>query len=1609
MRRAVGLVAGAAILGLLAIWATAPDAPPPAPPAPQPQQTEAPAVVAPVRTLPEAAPPAQAGEFVFRRVIADDRADPPEACLVFSRDLDASGATRYADYLRISGNARTAVRVAGARLCLSGLAFGKTHAVTLKRGLPAADGAALAADAEVQVDFADRPQTVSFGNGFVLPRDSADGLPIATVNVDRLDLSVYRANDRILARLSRAFVDDRNADGYGAHMALTDSARPVWHGEMPVDGARNAAVTSLFPFAEAIGKARPGAYLVVARAITPDDDPNAPRAMQWVVRSDLGLTAFGGDDGLSLAVRSLATAKPVTGVRVTLIARDADELGAATTDADGIARFDPGLLRGGGAATPVMAMAYAGEDFNFLDLRRPGFDLADRGVAGRPPAPAADAFLYADRGIYRPGETVHAVALLRDQTAHALPGRTLVLKAIRPDGREYRRFVVADTGGGAGAVDLALPKAAPRGGWEITAHADPEGAAIGRLGFEVQDFVPQRLAVDIDAAPARLAPGAAIDLGFAARFLYGAPAADLSGEAEVAVAPDPEPFPAQPGFRWGREEESFTAARGELEVAATDAAGRSRAAGRLPEFAATSLPLRATVTIAVHEPGGRATTARAAVAVRSRDAYLGVRPRFDGSVREGAEAAFEVIAVDADGARRELAAEWRIFRDVSTWQWFRSGSQWRYERIGREREVASGSLAIGAEAPAVAAKALPWGEYRFEVRDPASGAATSVKFWSGWYGEAAADRPDRLKLAADKPGYRTGETARLRIDGDAAGEALLVIAGERVHAVRNLAIPAGGAEIEVPVSADWGPGAYALVTLYRPLDDKLGHAPVRAVGVAWLGLDAAARRLDVALGAPERALPRRTVEVPVTVQGAGAHAFVTLAAVDQGILQLTGFRSPDPVGHYLGQRRLGVTMRDDYGRLIRTLAAEGDDAGGDGFGGEGLDATPTRTVALFSGLVALDASGSARVRFDIPDFQGELRLMAVAFDADKVGAAEARLTVRDDVVAEVILPRFLAPGDLAAATVNLHNLSGAPGDYRVRVGATGAVSATAERAVALPLGTRETYAVPIAAGNAGLGEVNLAVEGPGGFRVERTWPIQVRAAQLPRTVETTAALPPGTEVRLGPELLAGFVPGTAHASASVSRWPRLDVPGLLRWLDRYPFGCLEQTVSRAMPLLDFNDVALLAGAAEDRGIDIRIQEAIERIAAMQSYDGFRMWGPWGDAAHPWLSAFAMDFLERAAAKGFDVPAATLASGRRYLAELMAEPAPRRAADDARAYAALVLARKGLANPADLRYLHDARRPTAPLALAQLGAALEAAGERGRARDAFDAALRRFAEADAARPAERDRSAYGGPLRDLYAIAALLAESGQAAAIPDLLERAKGFDTRAEATTTQDKAWMLRFAAAASGKGGRIAVTADGEPLPGDPAALPLPVERLETGVALANRGAGEVYRTVSVAGVPTETLPPETSRIALAKRIHHLDGRPADPATVKRNDRLVVVLEGHLRAAPAGDYAVLDLLPSGWEIEATLAPGQAGFDWIGNLSRPRLQEARDDRYVAALDLPADQPQDAQYRPERDTFRLAYVVRAVTAGEFALPAAVAEAMYAPGVRGRTAVGRLGIAP
>jgi uncharacterized protein YfaS (alpha-2-macroglobulin family) len=917
-----------------------------------------------------------------------------------TRPLDPSRS--YADFVLVSPDLAhpPSASVRGDELCLAGLGFGPRR-VTLLRGLPDRAGDVLLASADVDLFPGPGAPYVGFaGQGVILPRDESDGVGIETANVSRVAVEVWRVVDRNMVRKTLA-APSPTGEGewpgdYGEY-SPDDEGRRVWKGELRIPGDPAARATTVFPLGAVLRAMEPGAFVIKARDITAGRDP-APRegddtgesrsaqARRWVMFTDMALTAYKGADGLDVVVRSLKTARVLTGVSLSVVARDGETLAAVKADASGRARFPAPLLAGQGALTPRMVMAHgAAGDLAVLDLARAPVDLSRQPVSGRASSAAVDGFLYSDRGVYRPGERAHLVALLRGLDARAIGDRKGAIIVKRPSGVEFRRYSFASAPGGGVSADVDLPATAPRGRWTAELRIEGLDDPAGALAFSVEDFTPRRLAVTLVGHPEAPIGAQPRAVDVSARFLYGAAGAGLQLQGEARLRTDPNPFPQYAGYEWGDAVKPFAEKLVELGSSVTDGEGRARlmlAAGMAGD---TADPLSAALTASVFEPGGRPVREGLTLKVRARPLYLGVKvDRGEASDARTPLVTEEVIAVDAAG--RRVAAPgvgWRLISEQWSYDWFQQDGCWQWRRSSREVAVAPGVLAVSAGGPARLSGRLGWGDYRLELLG-ADGARTVRRFSAGWGAPAGdAEAPDEARVGVSLANHRQGDTVEIAIKAPYAGEAQVAVATDRLIDFHTLTLGARGGVVRLKTSAAWGGGAYVLVSVIQPRDPVSTPVPRRALGLVYVPLDPGARRLTVDLAVPAKVYSKAPFVVPLRVRGLGQgqRARVTLAAVDEGILALTHFESPDPVAWYFGKRALGIDYRDDYGRIMdANLGAPANvNFGGDELGGQGLTATPTRTVALWSGVVTTGADGRARIRLPPGDFNGQLRVMAVAW------------------------------------------------------------------------------------------------------------------------------------------------------------------------------------------------------------------------------------------------------------------------------------------------------------------------------------------------------------------------------------------------------------------------------------------------------------------------------------------------------------------------------------------------------------------------------------------------------------------------------------------------------
>ena len=508
----------------------------------------------------------------------DSDAISARVCFQFSEAL-AKGRTDFSSYVAVGGSANAAVSTEDQQLCVEGLNHGERYSVTVRQGLPSSVEENLLKSADYDIYVRDRSPQVRFaGKSYVLPRIGPEGIPVISVNTSKVDVQILRIGDRNLAPTLGSDDFLNQLYPYKLDTIASSTGAKVWSGSLDVEQRLNEDVTTAFPVLEAVGKMEPGVYVMQAAPHSDigTDEHSGPKPTQWFVVSDLGLTAFSGENGVTALVRSLASAEPKGGVELRLVAKNNEILATKTTDAGGTVRFDPGLARGKGGNVPAALIATTADgDYNFLDLSQSPFDLTDRGVKGRPSPKALDAFLYCERGVYRSGETVNITGLLRDAGGLAATGTPLTLVVKRPDGVEYKRVTVPDGGMGGHALVLPLAPSAGTGTWRVEAFTDQKGEAVGETSFLVEDYLPERLSFELASDAKRLTPGTPALIATTTRFLYGAPgkALEITGETTLQAADKPV-WPSLAGYQAGLTDESFDSVTTPLPEPGHD--GRSR-------------------------------------------------------------------------------------------------------------------------------------------------------------------------------------------------------------------------------------------------------------------------------------------------------------------------------------------------------------------------------------------------------------------------------------------------------------------------------------------------------------------------------------------------------------------------------------------------------------------------------------------------------------------------------------------------------------------------------------------------------------------------------------------------------------------------------------------------------------------------------------------------------------------------------------------------------------------------------------------------------------------------------------------------------------------------
>lgn len=1524
------------------------------------------------------------------------------------------------------------------------------YAVQIRAGLLAADGRTLGVDVKRDVYSGNVPAAVGFASmGSVLPARGSRGLPLVSVNVHDADIEFFRVRDDAISDLFCAYPTNKHRDNYElqhtispwnrcnesgrARHPITDMGESVYANHYTLEGDPNARTITYIPVQKVPELAQPGVYMAMLKQ-GGTYAGSYDTAVFFV--SDLGLHLRVYKDNALLHVASLHDGSPVGGVAVEVDSPGGVAKLRATTDDDGNALLAYKLDQ------DDVLVARKGKDVSVLQFNRPALDISNFDITGRKQAPF-EVFAWSGRDLYRPGETLRASALLRDFDGRPMKQQSLFVRLKQPDGRSLVDTRLDPKDLNYFELSRVIPDDAPTGLWQLEFRLDPASKeAVQAFPFHVEEFLPERLKVDLSSPQARLLPSEPLKLVVSSSYLYGAPADGNRVTAKLLVKPEVHPLPSMADTFFGNPLVDLPTTAADVLDAKLDEKGHIEQDIALPDVVKPVAPLTATLSGSVYETGGRAVTRILDKVYWPAPNLVGVRPLFDpkqGALSES-RAGFEVLRANVDGklvGGSHLKV--RLQQEIRDFYWlYEHGDEWKSNANVQLSLVEEKDVDVAAGQRVKVDFPVTWGSYRLEVYDPETQLTTVFPFFAGYSwddqntGKEA--RPDKVKVALDKARYRSGDTMKVTVTPPHDGPGVLMVESDRLLYTRNIKATAG-ATFEIPVTKEWERhDIYVVAMVFRGGDATEKTTPARAMGIEHVTMERNDRRIPVKLSAPPMMRPGNALDVTVQADGlTNQRAYVTVSAVDQGVLNITSYPVPDAWAWMFAKRALSVEAYDLYSRVIEAM--EGAEAklryGGDMSGNglpHGARLNPkVQIVDLFTAPVQFDAQGKATVHLQVPDFNGSLRLSALAYSDQRFGNADSNVTVRAPLVVEPSTPRVMAGGDKAQISIDLKNLSGKDGTAKISVKADGLIKvADANRSLPMKDGASTTLIMPITA-DAGVAVAKIDIHAElNDYKVDRHFEFAVRSG-WPEVVSTVPmAIEEGKPARVDASVASGLVPATVRAQLTLSTLPPLPYSAALRQLLLYPYGCIEQTTSKGYAALYMDEkTASVLGVPglDDAARKASVESALARIASFQASTGhFSFWGG-TSPIEPFMTPYVVDFMLDARDAGFVVPQDVLQKAlQRLNDDLLAGGHPYysyehhdhlRIADEA--YSGFVLARVNRAPLGTLRAIfdNDRQKLVAPLPLVHLGVALKLMGDNERAQKAIEEAFAWTKE----RPWYLGD--YGSDLRDLGNMVALTHTYGLNKPEYDakLIDWARNATAQVRSSdekvpyyhwswsylSTQEQVAIARVAHAFNA-GEHSALTASvvmggkTEKVPDGKAIWVRQITSAEQagGIVIQPEGKATVFATLDVAGIPIKAPAADPTQVDARRRYYTTDGKDWTGGKLREGDTLIVELSMEPRVGMP-DALVTDLLPGGLEAEnLNLGGARQWADVVVDGIRLAAHEGaadvvheeyRDDRYAAALKL-----------RRGVNARLFYVVRAVTPGTYTVPAPLVEDMYRPAIRG-----------
>jgi uncharacterized protein YfaS (alpha-2-macroglobulin family) len=1496
---------------------------------------------------------------------------------------------------------------------------GSQFHLVIKKGIESILGAKTQNDYEADIIIGNVKPSFRFASsaGTYMLLGGQKGIDIITVNMGRLQVRVSQIFENNLVHFldqGRSYdydysYDEEEGGGYTQtrkyRYQIGNYGRTLGQTTVDLANVVNQEVTTFFDLAPYIRTDYRGFYLV---EIANPSDPWRTTS-KLISISDIGLIVKQNKDAVNVFAVSLETTDPLAGVKIDLISTNNQTIGSKQTDGEGRAHFAKSGEISPGFALKLVTARKA-DDFNFINLTDYEVETSRFDVGGKKGVPSGyDAFLYGDRNIYRPGEKIILSGIVRPEEGELQASMPVRIKVYNPQGTEVSEL--QRTLNEQGSFEIVYPTqlTAPTGEYRFDLRTG-DGGFLSSYKVNLEDFVPDRLRVYLKADQETAKPGDKIKYDLQAFNFFGPPAAGRKLEFEGTFSGIPFYSDRYPEFRFADAAAADYSAAPVVMEGETDSEGKAEIEFPIPANVTARGLLRARGRAAVFDESGRPVYQTVLTTVYPKTYFIGILNKGAYYISPNTPQTIQIVAVDekdnpidAFKARVEvIRKEWH-----SVLRMHQRTNTLRYVSEQREIVEQSKEMTLSAGPTPFTYSVQRSGDYVVRVSKSGDKGYNQFGFYAYSWGSTDITsfevNPDaRIDIVADKKTYEPGERAKILFQCPFDGKLLATVERNEVISYRYLDVTKNSAAMEIDVSEQFLPNVYISAVLFRKVKGQnlplmTGH------GFAPLMVEKKSNRLDIVINAPEKMRPKRTQKVTVVVPDE-ENVFLTLAAVDEGVLQVKNFSTPNPYGYFYMRKALDVSTYDFFRDLIPEpvkRSGTSSNVGGDEEAELSLRASPFgvqrfKPLALWSGILRTGANGQAEVTLDVPEFSGELRLMAVAYKGRRYGSAQKAMKVADPVVITPGLPRFMSPNDMINMPITAFNTTDKKVSLTFAIQTEGPVTPLQSSAT-LEVGPNQERVVSVrlkSTEQVGKAVVRVTTEAFG-EKLESVTEIPVRPISPFVTESIVGVVEGGKSVRH--DLEDVFLPYGRRAHLVLSPFPVVNFAKQLKHLVGYPHGCIEQTTSKAFPQIYLRDIALLLDPSilEHGSPTYFVNEAITKLGTMQMEDGNFAYWPGGNYSSPWSTVYATHFLVEAKKAGYTVPEALLKSALNALARIARSSATydyvytqnnktavKRIADKSVVYALYVLAAAGQPETNVMNFYRTARSLLATDTRYLLGGAFALSGDR---KSYVDIIPGQFEVEEAVRTTGY---CFDSPLRANALILNVLLETD-----PLNLNIARYMDYLSRSYehtywySTQDNAFtLLAFGKAARlSKTGKMTgtVTIDGKQQPYDGGNKKYDIGSPGRTVAIELKGEGRVYYSLVMEGIRKDgKVRIEDKNLRVRREFFDRNGSAVDLQAVRANSVVIVKLTLAADFGGLQNVAISDLLPGGFEVENPRLTETGQYRFISKSDVPTYVDIRDDRINFYTNFERSERQRVFY----------YVVRAVTRGEFQYAPVVAETMY-----------------